>query len=373
MIRAVTGFVAAALLALAAGPVPDIAADEASDRLALAVDALTRLEGLDLNANPTMKERVLKVLERTRGTPNFVRLVRHFKLTGQEAGLLEVAAGFPGDEAGVEALRLVLNAGKAAEVEAALGKLPPEKSVALAEAVGNSGHKDSAKILLPLLTSEKTSPDLRRQSIRSLAKSLEGAKAVLKLTRSDQLPGDLKELAIAELTTVRWEEIKSEAATLRGQSIVSLPPVSELVKRRGDPRKGEAVYKRLSPGCISCHIVNGEGTELGPNLSEIGGKLGKEALYQSILEPSAGISFGYEAFTVALKDGDEAYGLIASETADELAIKVVGGITTRYKKADIVSRTKSTLSIMPAGLEVGMSPQELVDLVEFLSSLKKSN
>ena len=39
-------------------------ADEASDRLTLAVDALTRLEGVDLNANPTLKERILKVLEK---------------------------------------------------------------------------------------------------------------------------------------------------------------------------------------------------------------------------------------------------------------------------------------------------------------------
>ncbi len=73
-----------------------------------------------------------------------------------------------------------------------------------------------------------------------------------------------------------------------------------------------------------------------------------------------------------MKNGDEAYGLIASETADELAIKAVGGIVTRYKKSDIAKRAQQKLSIMPAGLQQTMSVQELVDLVEYLSSLKKA-
>ena len=124
-------------------------------------------------------------------------------------------------------------------------------------------------------------------------------------------------------------------------------------------------------GCANCHRINGQGTDFGPDLSEIGTKLGKDALYESILDLSAGISFGYEAFQLQLKSGDEAYGLKASETADEIAIKAVGGIVTRYKKSDVVKKEQMKLSIMPAGLQQTMSTQDLVDLVEYLSSLKK--
>jgi putative heme-binding domain-containing protein len=120
-------------------------------------------------------------------------------------------------------------------------------------------------------------------------------------------------------------------------------------------------------------VVRGRGTELGPNLSEIGTKLGKDALYEAILDPSRGISFGFEAVTVTLKNGDEAYGLFASETADEVVVKGVGGIVTRIKKAEIASRQVSKLSLMPAGLQAAMTAQELVDLVEYLSSLKKQS
>jgi putative heme-binding domain-containing protein len=117
--------------------------------------------------------------------------------------------------------------------------------------------------------------------------------------------------------------------------------------------------------------VNGEGIDFGPALSEIGSKLGKDALCVAILEPSAGISFGYEAWSFEFKDGDEAFGLIASETEDEVAIKVPGGVVTRRKKSEIVKREKQALSIMPAGLQDNMTTQEFVDLIEYLASLKK--
>ena len=50
--------------------------------------------------------------------------------------------------------------------------------------------------------------------------------------------------------------------------------------------------------CIQCHQVNGLGKEVGPNLSEIGKKLTKQALFESILYPSAGISHNFETWVV---------------------------------------------------------------------------
>jgi putative heme-binding domain-containing protein len=139
---------------------------------------------------------------------------------------------------------------------------------------------------------------------------------------------------------------------------------------KGDAANGEKVFGRATAGCANCHQVNGQGVDFGPNLSAIGEKLGKDALLEAILDPSAGISFGFEAWTLQLKSGDDAYGLIVSETADEVAVKAVGGIITRYKPGDIKERQQSKLSIMPAGLQQTMTAQELVDLVEYLESLK---
>ena len=140
----------------------------------------------------------------------------------------------------------------------------------------------------------------------------------------------------------------------------------------GDAQKGAQVFARPEVGCINCHRINEKGADVGPALSEIGNKLGKDALYEAILDPSAGIAFGYEAWQIDLKSGDEAYGIIVSETADELVLKDAKAISTRIKKSDIAKRQQSKISLMPAGLQLTMSTQDLVDLVEYLSSLKKA-
>jgi putative heme-binding domain-containing protein len=352
------------------------AADAEADRIALAVEALTRLEGVDLNANATLKERVLKVLDKTRGTPGFVKLVQHFQLKGQNAGLLEVAAAQPASESGVEAMRLVLASGDTALVQEALDGTNTTVAIKITEALGNTSDKQSAKLLLPVVTDSKRDASLRKQSVRSLAKTSDGANELLQLAKTWKLADDLRFTASTELHAVRWSEIKTEAARVlppaQGRNAAPLPPISELVKMKGDSAAGAPIFTNAVPGCASCHVVNGRGTELGPNLSEIGTKLGRDALFEAILDPSAGISFGFEAWSFTLKNGDEVYGLIGSETADEVAVKAVGGIITRLKKSEIASRQQSKLSIMPAGLQAAMTAQELADLVEYLVSLKKA-
>jgi hypothetical protein len=64
------------------------AADPEAEKTALAVEALSRLQGVDIDANPKLKETILKVLGKIRGTANFVKLVQQFNLSGQNAGLL---------------------------------------------------------------------------------------------------------------------------------------------------------------------------------------------------------------------------------------------------------------------------------------------
>lgn len=366
-----------ALAAVLAAPTFRLGAAEAgADRIALAVEALTRLEGVDLNASPAIKGRVLQVLDKTRGTPSFVKLVQHFKLPDQNAGLLEVAIAQPSSEGGVEAMRIILANGGTALVRQTLEDTNALAATRTAEALGNTGDKQSVGLLLPVLLDSRRDVALRKQAVRSLARISEGAGELLKLAKEEKLADDLKFTASAELNAVRWPEIKAEAAKIlpiaQGQNAAPLPPLSELVKMNGDAANGARIFTNASPGCANCHVVNGRGIELGPNLSEVGTKLGKDALIEAILEPSSGVSFGYEAWSFTLKSGDEVYGLVASETADEVAVKNIGGIITRLKKSDLASRQQSKLSIMPAGLQAAMTTQELVDLVEYLAALKKA-
>jgi len=337
------------------------------------LEALSRLKGIDLEANPAVKEVIMKILDQVRGTAQFVELVRDFNIKGQTQSLLDVSAKDPESPAGAEAMRLVLHSDGVSELKVMLGGT---NGLQLIKALGNTAEKETVPLLLPIVSEQAQPIEVRKQAVRSLAKVQEGVAALLDLARVQKLPDDLRLTAASELNGVRWENLKAQAAELlplpKSQNAHPLPSVAELIKLKGDSQKGAGVFRRDIVGCLKCHQINGEGTDFGPNLSEIGTKLAKEAIYASILDPSAGIAFGYEAWQIDLKNGDDALGLIVSETADEIALKTVGGLVTRYKKDDIAKRTKQKLSIMPAGLEQTMSSDDLVDLVEYLSSLKKA-
>lgn len=340
---------------------------------AISLEALSRLKGMDLDANPSLKGVVINVLDQMRGKPEFVEIVRDFKISGQGPGLLDIAANDPNGQTGVEAMRLVIKEDNFALLKQSLAGT---NAIALTEALGNTGEKASVPLLESLVVAGQQDPVLRNEAVRALAKIKDGAIALLGLAKTQQLSEDLTLTAASELNSVHWDDIRAESALVlplpQGQDAHPLPSIPELVKMSGNASNGAVIFGRESVGCAKCHQVNGTGVDFGPNLSEIGTKLAKEAIYESILDPSAGIAFGYEAWSLEMKDGDDAYGLIVSETADEVTMKAVGGVVTRFKKSDIAKRKKQKLSIMPIGLAKTMSVQELVDLVEYLSSLKKA-
>lgn len=333
---------------------------------ATAIEALSRLKGIDLEANPGLKAAVLKVLDKTKGTPQFIEIVRDFEIKGQSKELIDFAAKHPTDSTGVEALRLAV-------AESGVAALQPI-SLGLIEAIGNTADKQFVAVLTPILDDAKQPAENRKAAVKALAQTEEGSAHILKIAAEDKLDASVKFTASAVLNSARWPNIKSKAAKLlplpQGQN-AALPPVADLVKQKGDPARGAQVFRRLEVNCIACHQVNGQGTDFGPNLSEIGTKLAKEAIYESILDPSSGISFGFEAWNIELKSGDEAYGLVTSESPEEIVVKTQTGVSMRYKKSDVAKRTQAKLSIMPAGLAQTMSQRDLVDLVEYLSSLKK--
>lgn len=349
---------------------PDLLSQEQPNSVAL--EALSRLKGIDLESNPAVKNAVLKVLQQVKGTPQFVEIVRDFKISGEESALLDFAAKQPSSSAAADAIRMVLHSGETNLIGQALDYT---NATAIAEALGNTGEKDIVALLGTRVVDNSHDSLFRRTAVRALCNVREGAELLVRYAKEQKLPEDIRLAATSELNNARWPEIKADAATVlplpSSQNAEPLPPIAQLIKLPGDAAKGAQIFRRDNVGCIKCHQVRDEGTDFGPNLSEIGTKLGKDALFESILNPSAGIAFGYEAWQIELKNGDEAYGLITSETEDEITIKAVGGISTRYKKSDIAKRTKQKLSIMPAGLQQNMSTEDLVNLVEYLTTLKK--
>ena len=71
------------------------------------------------------------------------------------------------------------------------------------------------------------------------------------------------------------------------------------------------------------------------------------------------------------RDGQQLVGMIASETDDELVMRLVGGIQRRVPKSTIAERKRMDTSLMPPGLERTMNEADLVHLVEYLSTLRR--
>lgn len=149
-----------------------------------------------------------------------------------------------------------------------------------------------------------------------------------------------------------------------------LPPIPKLLSIEGDAARGRDVYFRADSQCGKCHKVKGEGGELGPELSVIGTKMGREGLLISILRPSEAIAPEFHQWIVRTKSGAVATGVIAQESAELLVLKDPEGKLTTIPKVQIEDRKKSELSPMPDNLVGALTRQELADLLEFLATLR---
>ena len=79
----------------------------------------------------------------------------------------------------------------------------------------------------------------------------------------------------------------------------------------------------------------------------------------------------YETYTAVLDSGNVVSGLKVNETDDSVTIRSAESIDKVISKSEIEEIVKSTVSLMPADLQKTMSEQDLVDVVEFISTLKK--
>jgi putative heme-binding domain-containing protein len=91
-----------------------------------------------------------------------------------------------------------------------------------------------------------------------------------------------------------------------------------------------------------------------------------EKLLTNILAPNVDVQPGYHAYQVRMRDGTDVYGLVASETGNSLTFKAADGTTRVILRQDVASLQSTGLSLMPEGLEAGLTPQDLADLISYL-------
>jgi putative membrane-bound dehydrogenase-like protein len=341
---------------------------------AVIIRALERSNGTSIT-DPSIQLSVNRYIEKAKGTPEFLKLITRFRPQGMASSLVEMAVQSKDDNAGVEAIRLLSSDKEGNEaLQKAIQSLQGESAVSLIRRIGLLGSESSAATLTDIAVNAEGPYDARSEAVRGLAKNNLGAKRLLELVSSNKLPGDTKLLAGGLLGKSEDKEIRALAEKLLPRpaqlDAKPLPPLDELAKMSGDVTNGQNLF-RSKATCANCHIVNGFGKQVGPDLSEIGTKLSRESLLTSILDPSAGISHNYENYIVLLESGQVVSGVKVSETDQQLTVRTADAIDRTFDQNEIVEVKKSEKSIMPENLHQTIDQQGLIDVVEYMTTLKK--
>src|SRR6185295_7497147 len=132
----------------------------------------------------------------------------------------------------------------------------------------------------------------------------------------------------------------------------------------GEPDPGRRLFFSEKAGCAKCHRVQGEGGAVGPDLSVIARSSDRAKLVNSILQPSANIGPLYVAHEIKTKDSEVYTGLVPeSKTAGKVEVILADARHITIDAAKIESDRASEISLMPAGLENGLSVREFADLI----------
>ena len=106
---------------------------------------------------------------------------------------------------------------------------------------------------------------------------------------------------------------------------------------------------------------------LGPDLVSVKAN-GPEKLLVSIVDPNREVAANYVAYDVALRDGGTQTGLLGDETLTHVRIKLPLG-KELLPRTQVKGMRSGGKSIMPEGLEAGLSPQQMADLLAFIAGL----
>lgn len=139
---------------------------------------------------------------------------------------------------------------------------------------------------------------------------------------------------------------------------------------KGDSKRGEKIFRNTAKSlCITCHVMGEQGVNFGPDLTRIGAIRSKRDLLEAIVYPSASIARYYELVKVRTKVG-EAAGLLLEDGVDKLILSAAPGVEQPVPLKEIKEAKYSNTSLMPQVFDGLLKPEEIADLIAFLSTAK---
>jgi putative membrane-bound dehydrogenase-like protein len=159
-----------------------------------------------------------------------------------------------------------------------------------------------------------------------------------------------------------------DAIALR-EAIVPRPPanlpelsIDEIIRLKGDAARGKVSAVR----CVACHTIDGTGFELGPALDGWGRGKSPDVIARALVLPSAEIAMGYEGTEIKTTDGLTIEGVLLKQ-GDPLMMRSMGGVTQIIPATRVASRRRLPGSLMMSAAHLGLTNQDVADLVAFLT------
>ena len=245
-------------------------------------------------------------------------------------------------------------------------RAPPEIEMAAVDSL--SAFDDPAAAPELLRNWKAYGPETRKRVIAALLHHRDRVHVLLKALQDHRIETSAVELPVrSRLMQDPDVSIATQARNLFQDQTTDRAKVvkaySDVLKMSGNVNRGKTVFDE---NCARCHMPRRQGGRVGPDLSGINNKT-REELLTSILNPSYAIEPRFLDYIVNTRDGRIYDGVIASETPGAITLR--GGseegdeVVLRKNIAEI---RVSGVSLMPEGLEQGMSKQDLADVIAYL-------
>lgn len=245
---------------------------------------------------------------------------------------------------------------------------PPDLATGWINALTASRHSNAGEVIVSRWA--HFTPASRRAAIAAMMRRPEWTRSLLSGVEK-------KQIQVTDLAAEHWSQLKQNpdrtlgrladrlSAPLGGVSADREEVVKRLLplaKEKGDPARGKEVFTMQ---CATCHLFNGQGGKVGPELSGIALRDRADILME-ILDPNRSVEANYRQWNVSTKDGETFSGRLDAETQTTIEILDTTGQKHVIQRKNIASLEPSQLSIMPSGFEA-IPGEDLKALLEFLT------
>jgi len=216
----------------------------------------------------------------------------------------------------------------------------------------------------------KFGPEQRGPILEFLLKRPERIPALLTgVERNSVRATDLSAAQLQFLRTHRDPAIRDRGIQALGRPAAAsresvVDAYRSALQLKGAADNGRKIFQAR---CATCHVLRGEGTVYGVDLATVKNG-GKEKVLTSILDPNREVAPNYLSYLVETENGESFTAIIANEGATSVTLRMANGVEIPMPRSKIKLLQGSGLSLMPEGLEQGLKPQDIADLLEFIVS-----